>query len=240
MKIAVAVYIISTMWEACCFSSFIGMLKLVSCSTTGHPYDVTILCRHTKSWHQLLSNSFSNFPVYQFTYGRCFVEHMGVRFVLLLILTRDDGTKMVPCTFFPFSMCLSFITINHLPVRVYCTLIPSVSCHCSQFLCFLPFPVCTFFILSFRDWCQLTLSIYFLMQQAQSLHHSNFLSKRYADMSDAVARDDIKWCCRSCGGWILHKFACHHKPVVGCSLPCMYLTSAKVISFQTFIAQSIF
>jgi hypothetical protein len=103
----------------------------------------------------------------------------------------DDATKMVPCIFFPFSMCLSFITINHLPaVRVYCTLIPSVSCHCGQFLCFLSFAVCTFFILSFNDQSQLTRSIYFLIQQAQSLHHSNFLLKKICWH---------EWCCSQ--GW---------------------------------------
>jgi hypothetical protein len=78
--------------ERCAFLCFIGMLKLASCFTTGHPYDVTILCGCAKTWHQSLSNGFSNFSVCQFTYGTCFVEHMGVCFVLSLIF----DTVMVP------------------------------------------------------------------------------------------------------------------------------------------------
>jgi hypothetical protein len=71
---------------------------------------------------------------------------------------------------------LCFLPVQHVSIihnnkpltckRVYCTLIPSVSCHCGQFLCFLLFPVCVFFILSFSNWQQFTLSIYFLPHTA--------------------------------------------------------------------------
>jgi hypothetical protein len=128
------------------------------------PYDVTILHDHAKTWCQSLSNGFSNFSVCQITYGRCFVKHMGGFCIVLLLIF--DTVMMVPCTFFPLSMCLSFITINHLPVREYIVhwclqcLVTVVSfCVFSVFLC-APF---SFWVLA------ITLSIYFLIQQAKSL-----------------------------------------------------------------------